>query len=70
MDEPISLSEARKLAKYYGNICQKHHEVDVTDEQKRIDWECLSYCRTIILTKSRKLKKIVNNLNAKKNEIS
>lgn len=58
MEETISLSEARKLANYYGRICQKHNEVVLTPEEKQRDWDCLSYCRTIILTKSRKSKTI------------
>ena len=59
MNEPISLSEARTLAKYYGNLCQKHDQVAISDEEKQKDWECLSYCRSIILKKSRKSKTIV-----------
>lgn len=58
MSESISLSEARTLAKYYGNICQKHDQVVISDEEKRIDWECLNYCRNIILKKSRKPKTV------------
>jgi len=54
MVEQLTLSEARTLAKYYGRICQKHDEVVITPEEKRIDWEALNYCRSIILKKSRK----------------
>jgi len=50
----LSLSEARKLATYYGDMAQKEHERVQTAEEKREIWECLSYCRGIILKKRRK----------------
>ena len=49
----LSLSEARKLAKYYGDMVQKEHGVQ-TEKEKMEVLECLSYCRGIILKKSRK----------------
>jgi len=49
----LTLKEARSLAKYYGSRCQRHDQVVLTSEEKREDWECLSYCRGIILKKSR-----------------
>jgi hypothetical protein len=53
-NEELSLSQARKLAKYYGKIVRKHDEVVITEKEKMQDIECLSYCRSIILKKSRK----------------
>ncbi|MBK7362662.1 MAG: hypothetical protein IPJ01_10240 [Micavibrio sp.] len=50
----LSLSEARKLAKYYGNRVMKQHEIVQTPEEQRVDWECLSFCRGVILKKGRK----------------
>lgn len=54
MADALTLSEARKLAKYYGKLCQRHHELVMSDKDKKRDWDCLSYCRNIILKKSRK----------------
>ena len=50
----LTLSEARKLAKYYGNMARTQHNTVQTEEERRETWECLSYCRGIILKKSRK----------------
>jgi glycerol-3-phosphate cytidylyltransferase-like family protein len=49
----LTLKEARSLAKYYGNAAQKQYDTVQTEEERREIWECLSYCRGIILKKSR-----------------
>jgi len=49
----LTLSDARKLAKYYGNAAKKQYDTVQTEEERRETWECLSYCRGIILKKSR-----------------
>jgi len=55
LNEELSLSDARKLAKYYGDMAQKENERVLTAKEKREVWECLSYCRGIILKKKKKI---------------
>jgi len=52
----LSLSEARKLAKYYGNLVMKEYESVQTEAVRIENRECLSYCRYIILKNSRRKK--------------
>jgi hypothetical protein len=55
--EELSLSEARKLAEYYGGSLRKENEVRYSKIELQSLRESLSYCRCIILRKSRKIAK-------------
>lgn len=49
----ITVTEARKRAKYHGALVRSSN-FDITTPSGRYDWECLNYYNGIIIRGSRK----------------
>lgn len=50
----LSVQEARRLSKYYGNLVRKEDEYDWSENDKIKNREILNFLRSVILNRSRK----------------